>query len=437
MGLLSRLLIKNYTMEDFNRDVKAWLGVGQVTMAGVRVSEETAMRYVTVYSCVRVLAETLASLPLFVYKERPGGGSDKARDHPVYGLLHDLPNDEMTSLTWRETMMGHLVLSGNCYSIITHNRRGQPVDLYPVGWHFVEPKRNRDTGKIEYHINDRGKIEVFPAEKVFHIPGLGYDGIRGYSPIRMAQEAIGLGLAATEFAARFYAQGMNIGGILEHPGQLSDKAYERLRKSIEERGAGLANAWRPLILEEGMKWTRIPMPLTDAQFIETRKLNRDEICGLFRVPPHMIANLERATFSNIEHMSIEFVMYTMLPWVKRWEQTINWKLFTKQEREQGYYAKFNLSGLLRGDAKSRAEALHIMRQNGVINADEWREMEEMNPIEDGSGKVYLVNGNMVPVSSIGQVETTKDQAAGQKQNEPPGKMRPEIFIRQLKGGELG
>ncbi|GEA17508.1 phage portal protein [Moorella sp. E306M] len=420
MGLLSRLLFKNYTMEDFDRDVKAWFGAGQPTMAGVRVNEQTAMRYITVYSCVRVLAETLASLPLFVYRRRSDGGSDKARDHPVYGLLHDLPNDEMTSLTWREAQMGHLALSGNCYSIITPNRRGQPVDLYPVGWHLVEPVRNQETGKIEYHINDRGKIEVFPAERVFHIPGLGYDGIRGYSPIRMAQEAIGLGLAATEFAARFYAQGMNIGGILEHPGQLSDKAYERLQRDVEKSWSGLKNAWRPIILEEGMKFNRIPMPLTDAQFVETRKLNRDEICGLFRVPPHMIANLERATFSNIEHMSLEFVMYTMLPWVKRWEQTINWKLFTKQEREQGYYAKFNLSGLLRGDAKSRAEALHIMRQDGVINADEWREMEEMNPIEDGSGKVYLINGNMIPVSSAGQDEAK----SGQEPAEPANELKP-------------
>jgi HK97 family phage portal protein len=418
MGLLSRLAFKNYTMEDFDRDVKAWLG-GRPTLSGTLVNEQSAMRYVSVYSCVRVLAETLGCLPLFVYKARPDGGSDRARDHPVYGLLHDLPNDEMTSLTWRETQMGHLVLSGNCYSIITHNRRGQPVDLYPVGWHYVEPVRNRETMKIEYHVNDRGKIEVFPAEKVFHIPGLGYDGIRGYSPIRMAQEAIGLGLAATEFAARFYAQGMNIGGILEHPGVLSDKAYERLRQDIEARGAGLANAWRPLILEEGMKFNRIPMPLRDAQFIEQQKFTRDEICGLFRVPPHMIANLERATFSNVEHMSLEFVMYTMLPWVKRWEQAINWKLFTRQEREQGYYAKFNLSGLLRGDAKSRAQALHIMRQNGIINADEWRELEEMNPIEDGSGKVYLVNGNMVPVGSAG-----RNKSESQEPAEPVSEPKP-------------
>lgn len=400
MGLLSNLVSKSaYSMADFTRDIRNFLR-GSPPTAGAKVNEETALRYITVYSCVRVLAEAVGSLPLFVYRTRPNGrGSDKATDHPVYELLHDLPNDEMTSLTWRETSMGHLTLSGNTYSIITFNGKGQAIDLYPVPWNMVEPRRNKDTGKIEYQVNDRGKIEVFPAEKVFHIPGFGFDGIKGYSPIRMAAEAIGLGIAATEFSSRFYSQGMNIGGVLEHPTELSDPAYERLQKWIEEMGSGMANSWKPLILEGGMKFNRIPMPLTDAQFIETRKFTRDEICGLFRVPPHMIANLERSTNNNIEHQGIEFVQHTLLPYVTRWEQTINWKLFTKEERAQGYYAKFNVSGLLRGDYKSRQEGLAIMRQNGVINANTWLELEDMNPIEGEAGEVYLVNGNMIPTTA--------------------------------------
>lgn len=402
MGLISNLVQKSqsYTMEDFDREVLSRIR-GLSSNSGVQVSEESSLRYVTVYSCVRVLSEAMGALPIFVYRERSDGSRDKARDHPVYGLLHDRPNDEMTSLTWRETGMGHLTLSGNCYSIITLDRAGRVKDLYPVPWNRVDPFRDEESGKIKYQINDRGKSEIYPAEKVFHIPGLGFDGIKGYSPIRMAQEAVGLGLASTEFVARFYGQGMNVGGVLEHPGALSEQAFKRLRESIEERGSGMANSWRPFILEEGMKWQRIPMPLTDAQFIETRKFNRDEICGLFRVPPHMIANLERTTFSNIEHQGIDFVMHTLMPYVQRWEQTINWKLFTKEEREQGYYAKFNVSALLRGDYKSRQEGLAIQRQNGIINADEWRELEEMNPQDGGTGKVYLVNGNMVPVDQAG------------------------------------
>lgn len=398
MGLLSKLIVKaqSFTMDEFNRQVVERIRGGQVH-SGVKVSEESAMRYVTVYSCVRVLAEALATLPIFVYKERPGGGADKAKDHPVFELLHSQPNDEMNTATWREAQMGHLVLSGNNYSVISLNARGQVIDLYPIPWSECQPFRDND-GRIKYRIMDRGKGEVFPAEKIFHVPGLGFDGIMGYSPIRMAAESIGVGMAAAEFSARFYGQGMNIGGVLEHPEALTDKAFERLREDLEARGSGLANSWRPLILEEGMKFNRIPMPLTDAQFIETRKFTQSEICGLFRVPPHMIANLERSTNNNIEHQSLEFVKYSLLPYVTKWEKAINWKLFSRKERQEGYYAKFNLSGLLRGDYKSRQEGLAIQRQNGVINMNEWRELEEMNPVEGAEGNSYLVNGNMIPIS---------------------------------------
>lgn len=398
MGLLTRLVAKNndgsYSMNDFDKEVRERIHRSSTTST-IDVNEDVALRYITVFSCARVLAEALGSLPLFVYKERPGGGADKARDHPVYGLIHDLPNDEMTSMSWRESQMGHHALSGNNYSIITHNRKGDVIDLYPMDWHLIEPTRNKQTNKIEYHYNDRGKIEIFPKEKVFHVPGWGFDGIKGYSPIRMAAEAIGTGIATNEFIARFYGQGMNIGGVLEHPEALGDKAYERLREWVESKGSGLANSWRPLILEEGMKYSRIPMPLADAQFIETRKLNRDEICGLFRVPPHMVANMEKATFSNIEHQDLGFVKHSMLPYLQRWEQAMNWKLFTKAEREKGFYCKFNVEGLLRGDYKSRQEGLAIQRQNGVINADDWRGKEEMNPIGGVNGSAYLVNGNMI------------------------------------------
>ncbi|WP_256846921.1 phage portal protein [Paenibacillus sp. Pae108] len=410
MGLLSRLVVKSqsYSMDDFDRQVIERIRGGQVH-SGINVSEESAMRYITVYSCVRVLAETIASLPLVVYKKRPNGGADKAPDHPVYDLLDVLPNDEMTTTTWREQQIGNLALSGNCYSIITTNRRGQPIDLYPIQWTNCRPFRDQSDGKIKYQVADRGKYEIFPADRVFHLVGFGSDGLVGYSHIQMAAESIGVGIAAAEFSARFYGQGMNIGGVLEHPGPngLSDKAFERLREDLEARGAGLANSWRPLILEEGMKFNRIPMPLTDAQFIESRKFTRDEICGLFRMPPHMIANLERSTNNNIEQQSIEFVMYTLLPYVVKFEKTINWKLFTKAERAAGYYAKFNLSALLRGDYKSRQEGLAQMRQNGAINANEWRELEEMNPIEGPEGEAYLVNGTMTP-TTVAANKTTNE-----------------------------
>ena len=411
MGLLTRLVVKNqasgYTPDEFFEQFWGRIG-GFASHSGVNVNEESALRFITIFSCVRVLAEALASLPLVVHKSRFDGGADKGMDHPVFDLLYAEPNTEMNTSTWREQQMGNLVISGNCYSIITRNGRGQAVDLYPVPWERCWPYRDPADMTIKYRVNDRGKFEIFPASEVFHVPGLGFDGILGYSPIRMAQESIGIGMAAAEFAARFYGQGMNAGGVLEYPTELSDKAYNRLKDDMEDNWSGMRNSWKPIILEGGAKYNRVSMPMADAQFIETRKFTRDEICGLFRVPPHMIADLERSTNNNIEQQSLEFVMYSLLPYVTKWENAINWKLFSKRDRSQGYYAKFNLSGLLRGDYKSRQEGLAIMRQNGVINSNEWRELEEMNPIEGEAGSAYLVNGTMIPVTTAANKTTTSN-----------------------------
>jgi HK97 family phage portal protein len=417
-GLLAWRVFKNqappapYGIGDFTNDIRNYLS-GTPTLSGTRVNEETAMRFITVFSCVRVLAETLGSLPCQVYRENTSGKRDKVRDHRVWHLLHNNPNDEMTSQTWIETLMGHVASSGNCYSILTPNGRGEVMDAYPLDWHTITPRRNKETERLEYALKQEGgKEELFQPERVLHIPGLGFDGLRGYSPIAMAREAIGLGLAATEFAAKFYSQGVNVSGVLVHPGELSLEAQDRLRASFETRSSGMANIHRPLVLEEGMKWERASMPLEDAQLLETRKFTRDELCGLFRVPPHMIANLEKATFSNVEHLSLEFVKYTMLPWITRFERAMTWKLFTRQEREQGFYIKFNVEGLLRGDYLSRQQGLHLMRQDGVINADEWRALEEWNPIPDGSGQHYLVNGNMISADTAAMQQPKNTGSTG-------------------------
>ncbi|MFD2334717.1 phage portal protein [Cohnella sp. GCM10020058] len=414
MGVISRLVRGGksaYSLEDFEHSL-FMRGRGS-TLSGVSVSEDSAMRFITVFSCIRVLAEGVGALPLHVYKRRSNGkGQDRAEDHPVFALLHDAPNDEMTSQSWRESQVGQLASSGNCYSIKTLNRRGQVAELYPVPWYDCRPVRNKQTNALEYDLNDRGKVETLPAEKVLHVPGFGFDGLMGYSPIQMAREAVGLGMAASEFTARFYGNGMNIGSAVEFPNAMSEDAYNRLKAWIEEKGEGLANSWKPIILEEGGKFARFPLTFVDAQFIETRKLNRDELCGLFRVPPHMIANLERSTNNNIEQQNLEFIQFSLLPYLTRIEQACNMKLFTPEERAAGYYVKFNLDGLQRGDYKSRQEGLNIQRQNGIINADEWREKEEMNPIEDGSGERYLVNGNMVPTDEAGSLNDPTEPAKG-------------------------
>lgn len=388
----------------------------------MRVNEESALRYVTVFACARVLAETMAAFPLHVYRRRRSGfGADRATDHRVDWLLRYQPNPEMTSHTWRETQMLSMVLSGNGYSILTPNTRGEPEEIYPWDWRKVVPRRNSVTRALEYEVTDEnGTTMILPAERMLHIPALALDGIMGLSPIGLARELVGLGLASTEFAARFYGQGMNFGMILTTDKTLTDTAEKNLREWIEKRGGGMENAWRPVVLDGGLTVNRIPMPLRDAQFVEQQKLTDTQICGIFRVPPHMVANLERATFSNIEHLSLEFVMYTMLPWVSRWEQALNWKLFTRREREEGYFVKFNVEGLLRGDYKSRQEGLAIQRQHGIISANEWRELEDMNPREDLQGDEYWRPANMVRDDSEGEGGEADDEARGSQVLEGAG-----------------
>jgi HK97 family phage portal protein len=318
----------------------------------------------------------------------------------------------MTSLTWRETMSGHLDLSGNCYSIITTNQRGQVIDLYPWPWDHVDVRRNTGTGKLEYHIRDRGKVEIYPPEKIFHVPGLGYDGVKGYSIIAMMREHVGLGMAVSEFIERFYGQGMNIGSVFQTDQEMEQEAVDDLRNQLMEKGAGLANSWMPFVLHSGLKFARIPMPLTDAQTVELLKLTETQICGLYRVPPHMIANLDHATFSNIEELGIEYVIYSQLPVVTRFEQTMNWKLFTPAERAEGYYVKFNVDALLRGNAQARAEYLSKKRQNGVINANQWRALDDENPIDGPAGEAYLVNGNMISTETAAKQQPRNTGAGG-------------------------
>ncbi len=399
MGIIKNLLVKNYSMADLDRDMN-WLVAGLPTNSGVTVNEQTALRHITVYSCVRVRSESFASLPLSVYRRRKSGkGRDEAYDHPLCEILHAVPNQDMTSMTWRETLNAHLDLSGNCYSLISTNRRGQVTEVYPWNWQSIEPARNKDTRQLEYHLRDRGKTEIIPPEKVFHVPGLGFDGIKGYSVIQIAREAVGVGIASSEFSARFYGQGMNVGSVLETDQVMKPEQVDDLRRQYIEKGAGLANSWLPIVLHSGLKFNRFPMPLTDAQFIENTKLNEAQICGLYRVPPHMVADLERSTNNNIEHQGIEYVVYSMLPLITRFEQTMNWKLFTPAERAQGYYTKFNVDALLRGDSAARATTLAAKRQNGVINANEWRELDDENPIDGPAGEAYLVNGNMISVET--------------------------------------
>ncbi len=365
------------------------------TRAAIFVSEESAMRTSAVYACVRVLAETVASLPLPLYK-RLSKGKEKATYHPLYSLLHDTPNREMTSFSFRETMMTHLLLWGNAYALIIYKGK-TPVELWPLHPSKVYVDRHSVTKELIYYYSDDDGQKVYSPNQILHIPGLSYNGIKGLSPIALARETIGLSQATEEFGSRFFSNGARPGGILEHPGIVKDP--EKLRTSWEAVYKGVKNSHKIAVLEEGMTYKEIGIPPNDAQFLETRKFQLNEICRMFRVPPHLIGDLERATFSNIEHQSIDFVVHTIRPWLVRWEQAIQRCLLSEGERSL-YFVKFTVDGLLRGDFKTRMDGYAVGRQNGWYSANDIRELEDLNPLPDEvGGDLYLVNGNMMPITA--------------------------------------
>ena len=365
--------------------------------SGKSVSEKTALQTTAVYACVRILAETIASLPLHTYRYSPGG-KEKAQDHPLYHLLHSEPNHEMTSFVFRETLMGHLLLWGNAYAQIIRDGRGRVLGLYPLLPSKMLVNRT-DQGILFYQYEKDGRTYFLPDTEVLHIPGLGFDGLVGYSPIAMAKNAIGMAIATEEYGAKFFANGASPGGVLEHPGVVKDPG--KIRESWNAVYQGSGNAHRVAVLEEGMKFQPIGIPPEQAQFLETRKYQLNEIARIFRIPPHMIGDLEKSSFSNIEQQSLEFVMYTLDPWVIRWEQAIQRALLSGGEKRQ-YFVKFNVDGLLRGDYQSRMNGYAVGRQNGWLSANDIRELENLNRISpELGGDLYLINGNMTKLADAG------------------------------------
>lgn len=376
--------------------------------SGKPVNERTAMQMTAVYSCVRILSEAVAGLPLHVYHYTDKGSKEKAIAHPLYHLLHDEPNPEMTSFTFRETLMGHLLLYGNAYAQIIRNGRGEVVGLYPL-----MPSKmtvDRDSRGQLYYLYTRGSEDsptgnengqvYLPPEQVLHIPGLGYDGIVGYSPLAMAKNAVGLAIATEEYGAKFFANDAAPGGVLEHPGVL--KNPDKVRESWNKLFRGSANSHQIAVLEEGLKYQPIGISPDQAQFLETRKFQINEIARIFRVPPHMVGDLEKSSFSNIEQQSLEFVKYTLEPWLMRWEQSMARSLFTDSEK-RAYFIRFNVEGLLRGDYASRMNGYAIGIQNGFFSPNDVRGLENMDLIPNElGGNRYLCNGNMVDLAHAGE-----------------------------------
>ncbi len=412
MGLIAKLLQPR--AGDFPTASEDWgpwtsLGNSLASQAGIKVSADTALTYSAVYACVKVLAEGVASLPLIVYRRRADGGKDRATNHPLYDVLHDQPNDWQTSFEWREMCQGHLALRGNAYSEMIAGPRGFVDQLVPL-----HPDRVRvellKSGELRYQYRESNLIDWRPieADRMLHIRGLSSNGLTGISVIGMARESVGLGLAAEGYGARFFSQDASPGGVLTYPGKLSTEAMKRLEASWAEARTGLTNVHGTPVLDEGIKWEQIGLSNEDAQFLQTREFQAMDVARWFRVPQHMIGVMSKATFSNIEQQSLEYVIYTMMPWYTRWEQRINVDLILARRT---FFVEFLVDALLRGNAKERFDAYGSARQWGWMSVNEIRRKENMNPVDGGD--VYLQPTNMIPAAlgSHGRMELLAREAA--------------------------
>ena len=413
MGILSGLFRSRDKPKNSTSGSSYRFFYGQ-SSTGKCVTERSAMQMTAVYACVRILSEAVAGLPLNLYKYNSNGSKEKALEHPLYFLLHDEPNPEMTSFAFRETLMTHLLLWGNAYAQIIRNGKDDVVALYPLMPNRMTVDRD-ENGRLYYEyivssddapINRKSTVRLQPFD-VLHIPGLGFDGLVCYSPIAMAKNAIGMAIACEEYGSKFFANGAAPSGVLEHPGTIKDPS--RVRESWTQTFGGSSNAHKVAVLEEGMKYTPISISPEQAQFLETRKFQIDEIARIFRVPPHMVGDLEKSSFSNIEQQSLEFVKYTLDPWVSRWEQNLVRSLLTTDEKKK-YFIKFNVDGLLRGDYQSRMNGYATARQNGWMSANDIRELENLDRISaDEGGDLYLINGNMLHLKNAGTFAETNNK----------------------------
>lgn len=405
-GLLARTMqaIRSYTLGPLtsNSPEIARLFAGHPASTGIAVSEQTALAYSAVWRAVALISSQVASLPLILYKRLPNGGKDRFDGHPLFRILHDQPNPEMTAIVFRETLQAHALTWGNAYAEIERDGGGRVAALWPLTPDRVHPVR--ENGRLRYRVDrpSGGPADVFEMQDILHLPGLGFDGMIGYSVIAKAREAIGLGIATERFGGTFFGNGSTFGGVLQHPTKFgSDAARNNFKAGIKARHQGIDRAHDLLLLEEGITYQQIGIPPNDAQFLETRRFQIGEIARWFGVPPHKLGDLDRATFSNIEQQSTEFLTDCLGPWLERWEQELERKLIAPSERRiQGI--EHLVEGLLRADTAARYAAYAVGRQWGWLSADDIRERENMNPLPNGTGKIYFVPANMMPADMVGK-----------------------------------
>lgn len=369
---------------------------GGVTDSGVTVTEHTAMKTSAVYACVTLIAKSIGSLPLKVYRRKPNGDAIEVPDTLPYYLLHDEPNPAMTSCVWREFIMASILLGGNGYAAIGRNQSNQIIDLFPVPHALVKPHRVNGRNKYVVDIGG-GETETIDQSDMLHIPGMGFDGLTGLSVITWAaRQAVGLSLATEQHGSKLFSNGARLGVVLKHPKTLSKEAQARLKTQFDQQQGGLSNAFKSMVLEEGLDVTNISMTSEDAQFLETRRFQVEDVARFFGVPPHMIGHTDKQTSwgTGVEQNTLGFLIFTIIPWLTRFEQEFNRKLFPRSP----FYAQFKHQGLMRGDSKARAEYYASGHQNGWLTTNEIRRAEDLQPVPGGD--TLFVQTNLAPMQQL-------------------------------------
>jgi HK97 family phage portal protein len=398
MNIFSRakLLFSN---KNWDRFIQQFMSGEDDTPGGnaVDVSGNNALKFNAVFACVRVLGETFASVPADEYKKDLKSNDREATDDTgLRDLFKYAPNSEMSAFNFKEMGMAQINLGGNFYCIRANSSLDKTVQLNPIEWDRVDVTRD-DSNRLIYKVRDSknpANTKLYRRGEMFHIPGPSTNGIVGMSPVEYACEAIRLGKTYEQFSNKFFKNGAFPSGIFKHPGWLKEEAFARLKKELAENLQGMLNTGKPILAEDGLDFVPMAIKLVDAELLTSRRFSVEEICRIYRVPLHLVQELTKSSFSNIEHQSLEFVMYTMLPWFKRWEECINSQLLSPSQRKQGYYFEFNMAGLLRGDQKSMSEAFAQGRQWGWLSVNDIRRLLNMNGIGP-SGDIYLQPMNMV------------------------------------------
>lgn len=377
------------------------IGSGYETHSGQRVTTSSALQQLVVFNCVRVLSESIGMLPCRLLKQ-----TDRVRlpatGHRLYPLLTMAPNSFMTSQEFWEMLVACLCLRGNFYAYKVQ-ALGNVVELLPLNPDIVIPKLN-DDWTVEYTVNFKTGQQVLTQDEIWHVRLFTLDGLNGLNPIAYARHALGLGQAMDTHAAKLFTNGAVTSGVLRTDQQLSDEAFARLKTEFQGEHMGVANAYKPMILEMGLDWKPISLNAQDTQFIESKKMSEAQICGLFRVPPHLVASMEKMTLNNIEHMGMSFVNYSLVPLMTRIEHRIQVGLLSEKDRLT-HYAKFNAGALMRGDLKGRYESYGKGIQWGILSPNDCRELEDENPREGGD--IYLTPMNMTTKPEASDADKTK------------------------------